>query len=467
MSGDEQNPVSIRESDLPPGAREGQTFHGEDVGLGAGRMNPEAQPVEVRSSQPRYQSMPEGRMQLGGAQVTSVPPVVARGDVHDLRAPQKRGPRWIYEAPGEEPFVIDEGQRQAARESEAREKVARIERAMSTVPEGSHMHILLAKDLAMARAGLGEKDIHQYRQLGQQTGERLGRQEFQAGEAAKTREFQAGQTDKKLASSEKIAAMRKRGVGVGRGSDRAVDADLNATDTAYSRLAPKDQARAKLNARRDLSEYLNRVNWNKLEGTGTDRLAMAEDMLAAKGPNARTQHFEAMMNFFGYIRGGVPAKNETQEWHKLTGDFRTWADSLGGALGLGALGTKYLTGEETEASVRAKLEEKLGNNFQRLSPQLVVEMEHAVRAARKNLQTFAGKALDGAARMFTPATSSPAEMEIANSKLKALGYFAGVGDRDWVTGLTGKSHSQSTPSAPAQGGQQPTKGVSLREALGL
>ena len=79
---------------------------------------------------------------------------------------------------------------------------------------------------------------------------------------------------------------------------------------------------------------------------GLRRLKLAEHNLAANGPSSGVLNIEAAFNYLGFIRGGVPVKNETDE---MLTERRTWADKIHGFLakaGLGEIAAKFSEGRE-------------------------------------------------------------------------------------------------------------------------
>jgi hypothetical protein len=402
LQGDDPRLHDVPTDRLPPGAREGQTYRGEDVGLGAGRMNPQAQPVQASPG--------------GSVGVTRVPPTVAEGDFH--RLPEQgqnsvRGPRWIYKAPGQEPIVVDISQMRAAKEAEAQDRIGRMQQQYENELNPAN-RMWLAQKIAEERMMLGEGAGREMRQNYSRVENREDTQEFQAGESQKNRDARSVDTDKRLATQEKVAAMRKR-----KGKGGGTAAQSSGPGSAFSRLKPMEQARVESSVNTGIGMLDRQMNWNQLEGKGFDRLDLALENIRSKGKLGGAAQMEAMMNFFGYIRGGVPAKNETDEFKQVTGTLWTWLEKMG--MKLGGSGWEPSDGDRTA----------FANSLGQLPEAQRAGLEQAIRQSQGVLHKVAIKNVGSQIEAYKSA--GPAFHERAQDKINAKLRFIGMPARQWFS----------------------------------
>lgn len=442
LIGNDEQTIELPEDAFPPGASEGQRFAREDVGEGGRKGNPFAEPVPgIDVPEVERAEIPPTGLQLGEAKVTKVPPTVVKGERHDLR--QSTGPRWLYEAEGEEPFVIDEGQRQAAKRAESEQRVAQLERAVQGTIPGSREQIELAKELAIARAGLPERAAgrvseHVFR--GEQAETQLGSREKLAAEAN--------------ASREKIAAMRKRVTGGGRGTGTG---GAGTSDPYYIAIPKTRQGqRADMLLGRVNQEWGRYASEQKLNDQfkGMRRLVQADHNISARGKDSGTVNAEAFLNAAGAFRGGVPVENETKV---MLDQRRTWQDRIHGFLARAGLGEAWarlmkggeLTAEEAEKAVSI------------MSPEERQRVGRAIKESRNVMEGQIKESIEPFVGLYDSYTGPGGDLlrrhsyNVVNTRLRSLG-------------LSPLVQPGAEPSTGGQGvAPAKTGGVSLREALGL
>ena len=182
-----------------------------------------------------------------------------------------------------------------------------------------------------------------------------------------------------------------------------------------------------------VARTMRNVNFDKLTGQGINRLKLGLKMLDQGG----TGEFEAMMNFFGYIRGGVPAKNESDLWYKMTRNPVTVLDNIGRQLGFGALGT-LASSRDLTPDEKAKLRSQMTG----LSPQRHNELKQAMSAAAGELRSFAETTGDTLAKQFGQ-YRAPAEQELVQGKIDAIREYAGLPQKSYF----GKTKQGGGPAA--------------------
>ena len=155
---------------------------------------------------------------------------------------------------------------------------------------------------------------------------------------------------------------------------------------------------------------------------------------------------EAMMNFFGYIRGGVPAKNETDEFKHITRTLGTTLDSLGQKVGLKDLWTNF-TGSDADKAAIAKIAQ--------LPEGQRAGLEQAIVESQKAIQGMALKNV--AAQIEGYKSAGQPFHERIQDKINAKLMFIGEEPRQWF---------RDSPLIPDFQAGQGEKKPSLREILG-
>lgn len=404
-----------QEGDLPP----------------AGLMSPEESksrldelgvpPLPPKGEQPSFQALQDALDSRG----SNVPQAEAAQPAAEF----KRG-KWVYDIRGQ-PFEIDLEQARQARLEEVKDKVARIDAALAD-PNTLGLRMEDVMDMRRERAMLlGDLPANDRSALLAQG----GRRDLQAQKDASA----DARLDKTLASREKIAEDRNAAL-------------LKKAQMTQHRIAARASAKASssgLNWREvratemGINSFLGKTNWTKLIGVGKQRLDLALENATAEGPNAATQHMEALMNFFGYIRGGVPAKNETDEWKFLTGTFRNWMDSFGSTMGLDNLFSRYMASGNDKEYTQAELD-----TVSKMPPQARRSLIQAIQKSQSMISKFATKQLEGLATKYRSA--DPRVQQYVQDNIDGYALVMEVNPRKI---LQGAQSPQATPAGgqPAQG----------------
>jgi hypothetical protein len=409
---------------FPPMAKEGDRFAAADVNLRGGKGNPFAEPVPPIPL--RRPGEPEG-----------IPP---SSESTSMMSPKVRGAVWRTKGmPGGEVTVDPEEARMAGRE-EAQGAVQNIDQALASedVPENQKRQLLAIRPLVMS--GLPPKMALELvraneSQVGREMGgeQRLDQIHTQGEESRTTEEL------RQKGRLEAISA-RKKGRGGG------IVTQSSGQGSAYSRLKPFERSRIENAITRTIKAMDAQMNWTKLEGIGWDRLALALQNIRAKGALGGTQQMEAMMNFFGYIRGGVPAKNETDEWKNVTSTLWTKLEQLGlKASNFG--GGKNGTAQDREAFSQA---------VAHLPEAQRASLEQAIVESMKAVKGFALKNVQAQVEGFKSGDTAMHEraQDLLNSKLR----FIGEKPRQWYPDsrlIPDFVPGESSPTSPtgAKGGK--------------
>lgn len=384
-------------------------------------------PLPSRESPPSFQGLQEALANRGA----NVPHAEAAQPAAEFR----RG-KWVYDIPGGQPFEIDLEQARQANVDSIKSKLAQIDTALRDPNFALDPATVnsLRRERAMLQADLPANDRSALLAQG-------GRSDLQSQKdmAAKER------LDENIASREKIAEDRNAAMLKAAEMRRRKVTAGAASKASAAGLAPKDLRAIDMT----INSQLRHMNWDKLVGVGKQRLDLALRNASAEGPNAATQHMEALMNFFGYIRGGVPAKNETDEWKRLTGTFRNWMDSYGSAVGLDNLFSRYMQSGNDKEYTQSELE-----TVSRMPPQARRSLIQAIKESQGMISGFAKSQLEGLAMKYRSA--SPPAQRFVQDTIDGLAHTMGVQPKRMLQG--------DQPSSEAQGGQQ-MGGMSLDEAL--
>lgn len=461
----ENRRVEMPQDAFPPGAREGERYAGQDVGTDGRKGNPFAEPL------PAIQGLGEKREALSkpwpedgplkldqpGAKVTSVPPTRVEGARFDNRvdqadpfesappAPQEpEGDRWVYDLPDGRQIVVDLEQQRQARRADAESKIELAYEAMGSAPSPREK-MFWANEIASLRGQLGDRGTRQLQQFSQQTGEREGRQQWQDENREDVQGFQGEQNDLNRANRLEAAAMKRRkSERLGRGVT-----DTTGSGSAWQRLDPKLQARFRTGYRMEENGWARRVNWDKLEGVGVDRLNLADVNISADGPYANTQWVESMMNFFGYIRGGVPAENETKEWRKSTTTLKNTVNSIGQYFSVPGLWDR-LSGSDPDEATKA-----FENISSRMTPQQRQELTQAIRESRNVVQNVGAKNVDVLAERFEE--EALPYREYVTAKANSFRSFLGLPQKQFYTDVPLKARKV----VKGEAGARPTEATSV------
>jgi hypothetical protein len=390
---------------FPPGAKEGDRFNASDVNMKGGMGNPFSGPIPptdstgLRNKLLPSQSAPESSS-------TFIPAQQIRGA--SARMPQAQAPqggRWVaYDDQGNEVDSIDPSEARAAREADAMDEERQIQKQLASAPD--------TPEYAQVRQGLLNRSVLVRSGMSPQMQAQLQRDAATGGRQGAQIASNEGIVDKKIGSTEGLAANKiastegmaaatlasreklaaeanatrlatsKYGRG-GKGGGK-VTAQSSGSGSAFASLKPMEQARIENATNNGIRMLDSQMNWTKLEGAGFDRLNLALQNIRAKGDLGGAQQMEAMMNFFGYIRGGVPAKNETDEFKSITRTLGTTLDTLGQKVGLKDLWTNF-TGSESDKAAIAKIAQ-LPEGQRAGLEQAIVESQRAIQGmALKNI----------------------------------------------------------------------------------
>ena len=332
---------------FPPGAHEGQRFNAEDVNLTGGKGNPFAEPVPMPA---------QGGAQLSNERLenspTSTSTFVPGRNIQGMSAqmPQPKveqtaSGKWVaVSEDGRIMGEVDPAQARSAHLDEVKQQVAAIDEQLTSGADPRLVPHLAGMKAALL-AQLSPADRHQM--LSQVSNEGMQDQRLAATSA---------NLDKTLASKEKIAAetldnritivkMKHKGGGATLGGIKIPQGD----DGAFISIPTNNKGIPQPN------NLLKEVttdwrSWASDQGIqkqllGLRRLALAENNIDANGPNSGVLNMEAAFNYLGFLRGGVPVQNETNE---MIDHRRTWADKLHGLFaraGIGELIAKVEKGD--------------------------------------------------------------------------------------------------------------------------
>jgi len=427
----QQNLQQIPTRALPEGAREGQMFQPGDVNRKGGFGNPFADPMDI-ADVPRDTSRDPGgnidlTKQAPKASVQMVPAAQARGAMYEnggqgeqgqpAQAEQPIEPKgqrritgYKVRLPSGEEWVYDSAKQEEAKRNQALSQVAAIDKTLAIVGQNhpASANLLIERNSILA-------------QLDQKVAGRVSDQVFKQGMQNQNLEVKERMGDNRNETTIQAAKLRARkGSGAG-GSAAAGDTTKLGL---FARLPYKEQARIEGMVRPTMKMYDAEMNWNALQGKGIDRLSLAKTMINAEGPFAGTQHFEATMNFLGYIRGGVPAKNESQELHNQTNNISQMLNAVGKWVGDPLLGTHWFNGESSldDADTRRKWGEAIG----RMDPGQRKGLDAAIRASLKEVRSMGVKNIEAQAEGFE--SLDPAGHDrvtnLLNAKMALLGLPA-------------------------------------------
>jgi len=458
--GDEESQIVVENPDgtteirmvppgtLPPGAQEGSRLDYESVF-----------PSPPPSAAPPIPSLPQGPPAVQPSQPTpqlrpqDITPAAMPGSIDAAMlasaprpaapaAPVKKRGRWVIPMPGGEPMVVDMETARQAHLDEVRSQIQSIEEAMGSPGMTQDGAIYLARKKAILLADLPPED---QRSIMRQQG------------AMDIAGINAIERQADRASREKIAEMRGK---------KRINAMLAAgggplpageLDEAYARLPQKLANPTAQQVRSILALETRTLNWAKLIGVGTNRLALAERNITLEGPDSGTAHVESMMNFFGYIRGGVPAKNETVEWRHMTGNAINTLDSIGLYFKLGPIGS-YISNTDLSEEEKRKLAKDLDS---RMTPGQRRSLQKAIHESRSALLTYAEKDSDAMAESFRHGTT--AEQAKAADMINSLRTGAGLKRKDYFK-FWGK-RATSPEEYNVETKEKPTGKMTLDEAL--
>jgi hypothetical protein len=326
---------------------------------------------------------------------------------------------------------IDPADARAAHLDEVKQKVQQAEAMMSDPTTPREAIPLLARERVMMLAQLDPQDRRAM--LGQMGASDLAsqkgdqQQSMQADRLASQKDI----ADSRNATAIKVAEMRKKGGKGGKGFAPQSSGD----GSAFARLKPMEQARIENATNSGIGLLDREMNWTKLEGVGFDRLNLALQNIRAKGDLGGAQQMEAMMNFFGYIRGGVPAKNETDEFKHVTSTLGTTLDRLGQKVGISGLWTNF-TGSDADKAAIAKIAQMPEGQRAGLE-QAIVESQKAIQGmATKNIQAQI-EGYKSAGRPFH---------ERIQDKINAKLRFIGAPPRQWFQDSPLIADFEATPS---------------------
>jgi hypothetical protein len=395
---------------FPEGAKEGQRFNADDVNMTGGKGNPFAsalpgQPPPEPQQQPPGPAPRSSSMMVPGQQIRGM----------SAQMPQDQGGVWEGDIPGMGHVSIDPAEARAARLDDVKQKVQQAEAMMSDPTTPREMIPLLARERVTMLAQLDPQDRRML--LGQ-----TGAMDLDAQKGGRQQEMQDDRlsaqkdiADSRNATAIDVAKMRKKG-----GKGGGVSAQSSGTGSAFSRLKPMEQARIENAVTSGMNAIDRSMNWTNLEGKGFDRLDLALTNIRDKSDLGGASQMEAMMNFFGYIRGGVPAENETREFKSTTTDLGVLLDKLGQKVNVDHLWTNW-AGSDADKAAIAKIAH--------LPEGQRAGLEHAIVQTRRSLEDMATKNIE--ASMESYKSSGRPFHERIQDRLNGKMRFIGAAPRQW------------------------------------
>jgi hypothetical protein len=415
---------------FPEGAKEGQRFAPEDVNLKGGKGNPFSGPLPpVDNPELSNGMLPNSTSQfVPGADVKGM----------SMQAGQPQGGRWEAHLPDGQVITVDPNEARAARRDESAQALREIDVALAD--PATKLNPQVFQYLTIKKQSLlGDMSTAEIKQVYAQA----GTMERQGAQIASNEGMQSD----RLATQEKIAAENnatrratsKYGRGGGGKSGTVVQS--SGQGSAFSRLKPTEQSRIENSVNNGVNMLDREMNWTKLEGIGFDRLNLALQNIRAKGDLGGAQQMESMMNFFGYIRGGVPAKNETDEFKSVTGNLGTMLDKLGQKVGISDLWTNF-SGSQADKEAIA--------NIAHLPEGQRAGLEQAIVESQKAIQGMALKNISAQSEAYKSAGVPFHErmQDKINSKLR----FIGEQPRQWFGDSPLIPDFNGGTAAPASGG---------------
>jgi hypothetical protein len=463
---------------FPPGAKEGDRFNAEDVNLRGGKGNPFAGPTKP-IEMPQPQRVGGGNATnnlLGASEPASTSRFVPGRQIQGASAAMPQGQDededgvWEATFPGSRVVTFNPRQARQARDEEARAEAMQIKRALVTMGDTPEEQV--AKNRLLTRQVLvvsgmslrAQADMQRSIDAATRQVKQIDSTEKLAGNKIASTEGMHAAT---LASRDKLAAeanaTRRATSKYGRGGGSGkTPAQSSGQGSAFAALKPVEQSRIENAANNGVKMLDSQMNWTKLEGAGFDRLNLALRNIQAKGDLGGAQQMEAMMNFFGYIRGGVPAKNETDEFKSITRTLGTTLDSLGQKVGIKDLWTNF-TGSDKDKAAIAKIAQ--------LPEGQRAGLEQAIVESQKAIQGMALKNISAQIEGYKSA-GKPFHERIQD-KINAKLRFIGEKPRQWfsdsplIPDFDPQAGGSSAPTGqPAPTEQAGGKKPSLRELLG-
>jgi hypothetical protein len=381
----------------------------------------EGNPITVTPVVRSFQGMSVGDYTAG----TDDDPTMTADFEQNRQPPRKE---LVFNRDGVEGEVIDLGAMDKYDETMRKEKLANIERQISDPSVPAVVKAQLMNNAVELRAAIGTQGLSK-----DATGAMYKATAEEQRQVGREKLTQMNIDSKEKIASEKIALakLKKLNAGVsgpGSGSE-------------LSKLPLTKQNQVNMMATRLLRSNLTFMNWQKLTGPGTDRLRLAKLNIEAEGPNAAAQHVEAMMNFFGYIRGGVPAENETKVWEQMTSKLSTYLDKAGAMLGKPNLGQR-LSGGNIQA-------DELRQTWSGMPPEQRAGLIRAINESIDFVRTSAKKSIIATQQAFEP--YGPPVKEAAIGALNSLATFVGLPKQQWFSDVKERA---STAIAPNFEGEQ-------------
>lgn len=407
-------------------------------------------PLPPREAPPSYQGLQDALANRG----SNVP----QADAAQPAAEFKRG-KWVYDMPNGQPFEIDMEQARQAHLEEVKAKVAQIDSAladpstlglkMEDVMNMRRMRAMMLGDLApnersalLAQGGRADLQTQKEAGLDSRLDKTLGSREKIA--------------EDRNANALKIAEMKKRKVGNGLAKAKASD-PTNSANNPWAMLDSKERTREGNRLNRELRDWSRMQGWDKLLSTNIGRLDWASENIALTGPGAGASQAEAMMNLFGAARGGVPVKNETDEFYKNTSTLKSMLNALGPKIGIPGLGAKLSMGELTEQE-----KQQYADGVSSMPEEQRSAIERAIKSTSASLLKY-GKTTLGSLKTLWD-NEPVANRYKATSFMNELGSHVGLQPQQWWgdVPLNGGGQASAAPSAaqPQQMGK-----MSLDDAL--
>lgn len=418
----------------------------DEKGVGS-YINPE--PIQEAAAPPAPSPQPAGPEDINTilgefgkeptADVTSVPSTSAQGALHRMPLPDiasvenmteaqldsaiaaakppKPEAKMRYNIPGQEPLVLDREKARndlrARREFEAEG----IRQQLAAMPQGAPGRTQLEQLLATTVAGIPPKMQTAVMADVSRDKDRDARVDIAEKANASREKVGAGHDAARIATSK--WARRGEAMRVAKASD-----PTTGSDNPWATMESKQRTREGNRLARDQRDWANQAGW-KLMSTNVGRLEWANENIDMSGRGAGAAQAEAMMNLFGIARGGVPMKNETDEFYKNVRSLKSMLDSFGASIGLPQLGSRLERGE----SLFGEDAKKYQDGVSAMPEDTRFAIARAIKSTQSALLKYGKKVVS---ELKTKWDVEPLENRYkATALLNSLGAHVGLEPRQW------------------------------------
>jgi len=359
-----------------------------------------------------------------------------------MRPPQTvvRGSRWELDVPGGNKITVDPNLARQEAMEKAQYQIANLDLMLA---KAKAAHDTIQENQLAAMKSWVVVGLPDFMKMHLQ---KLATEERIAGQQIQSREKVAAERN---ATTLKVAEMRRKKGGGGLYSGRPREGE-----TAYQRmfrtLGPTKAATIARLVNIEMRTSLKHLQWDVIGQTS--RLDIAERMLEEGGSG----EVEALLNFYGYVRRGVPAENESKQWMYMTSTARTFLNRIGMKLHMGQLGELAMREDLTEEQ-----KDELRHKYTGLPEDQRIELRRAIQKTREAMNEYVETCTNALGKHF--AGRAPEEQELAQAKIDEL--------REWG-GLPPKSYFGRKPGQPsavgegAGGAPKPSVADTLRQVLG-